>query len=77
MHEKRSNFCESDQEDPLVSLHWTCSCEGYLKNKVYFEPIRDFEHLKQVIQRNINELKEDPELLEGFCMKLQPEWTSA
>ena len=63
MHEKGPNFCESGQQDPLVSLHWPYSCEGYLKNKVYFEPIRDLEHQKQVIKRHIDEPKEDPELL--------------
>ena len=70
MHEKGPNFCECGQQDPLVSLHWTYSREGYLKNKVNSEPIRDLEHQNQVIKRNIDELKEDPELLNNVMYEI-------
>ena len=46
------------------------SCEGYLKIKVYSEPIQDLEHQKQVIKRHIEELKEDPELLKDVMFEI-------
>ena len=70
MHEKGPNFCESGRQDPLVSLHWTYSLEGYLKKKVYFEPIWDLEHQKRVIKRHIDELKEHQELLKGVMYEI-------
>ena len=36
---------------------------GYLKDKVYSEKIRDIEHLKGVIVRRLQEIKNDPELV--------------
>ena len=36
---------------------------GYLKNKVYSQPIRSLEHLKEVIKKHCDDLREQPELL--------------
>ena len=43
---------------PLDFFLW-----GYLKNKVYSQPIRDKEHLKEVIKSHCTELKAQLELL--------------
>ena len=53
------------QASHQTSHCWISFCGGYLKNKVYGQPICNLEHMKEVIEKHCDDLREQPELLRG------------